>query len=143
MTDIAPLTIGNNPSVTPARLRLGAMEYRKLWAVGVVFVLLTVLGILLTIHQSYNVYRTISKSTHLRAKIAAQSAARQVSAGLDRPFNDLYYISNALLPAGAQLTGTTLEQIQIIRVWGIHLTGVGRKLSGWEVLAPAFTTRSL
>ncbi|WCE93162.1 EAL domain-containing protein [Acidithiobacillus ferriphilus] len=92
------------------------MEYRKLWAVGVAFALLTGLAITLVIHQSHKLYQTLSENIHLSAEIAAQNMARQVSAGLDRPFNDLYYISNALLPAGAQLSSTTLEQIQIIRV---------------------------
>ncbi len=104
----------NNP-VTPTRSRLITMEYRKLWAVGVAFVLLAGVVVLWAVHRSHHLYQSLSENVHLRAKIAAQSAARQVSAGLDRPFNDLYYISNALLPAGAQLSSTTLEQIQVIR----------------------------
>ena len=91
-----------------------AMKYRKLWAVGVAFVLLAGFIMLLAVNRSYHLYQEFSENVHLHAKVAAQSAARQVSADLDRRFNTLHYISNALLPAGMQLSSTTLEQIQII-----------------------------
>ena len=92
------------------------MEYRKLWAVGVAFVLLAGVVVLLAVNRSHHLYQALSENVHLRAGTTAQSAANQVSSDLDRAFNDLYYISNALMPTGSQLSSTTLEQIQIIRV---------------------------
>jgi hypothetical protein len=67
-----------------------AIEYRKLWAVGVAFVLLTGVVVLLAVNQSHNLYQDLSKSVHLRARIAAQSAASQVSADLNRPVSDSF-----------------------------------------------------
>ncbi|WP_223306764.1 putative bifunctional diguanylate cyclase/phosphodiesterase [Acidithiobacillus ferrivorans] len=103
-------------SATLISLRSIAIEYRKLWAVGVAFVLLAGFVVLVAVTRSHHLYQDLSENVHLHAKIAARSAARQLSADLNRPFNNLYYISNALLPAGMQLSSTTMEQIQIIRV---------------------------
>ena len=72
------------------------MEYRKLWLIGVAFALLAGFSMALAIWQSHHLYKIVSESTQLRARMVAQSAALHVSADLDRPFNDLYYISNAL-----------------------------------------------
>jgi len=110
---MSPTTDESAPLISPRSI---AMEYRKLWLIGVAFALLTGFSMVLAIWQSHHLYKIVSESTQLRARMAAQSAALQVSADLDRPFNDLYYIGNALLPAGAQLSSATLEQIQIIRV---------------------------
>ena len=69
------------------------MEYRKLWLIGVAFALLAGFSMAPAIWQSHHLYKIVSESTQLRARMVAQSAALHVSADLDRSFNDLYYIS--------------------------------------------------
>ena len=108
-----PTTDDSTTLISPRSI---TMDRRKFWVVGVAFVLLAGVVALLAVNRSHLLYQSLSENVHLRARNAAQSAALQVSASLDKPFNDLYYISNALLPAGAQPSSTTLEQIQIIRV---------------------------
>ena len=107
----------DDPAI-PAPVRSTPAKYRKLWSIGVVFALLAGFVMLLAIYRSQHLYHTLSEDIRLRAKMAAQIAAQQISADLNTRFADLFYISNALLPlnTGTHLPAVeTLEQIQIIR----------------------------
>ena len=81
-----PTTDNSTTLISPRSI---AMEYRKLWAVGVAFVLLAGVVVLLAVNRSHHLYQALSENVHLRARIAAQSAAHQVSSDLDSTFNNL------------------------------------------------------